>query len=333
MSSLHRRTRSAFVGSLLLAVLLAACGHGAGGDSDEAASRGSIGIPVLDSVRSGELETALNVSEPEKGTALYARVLGTFTGAKGKRMPEVDLGAEARGEVDGDPVDADTALIATHDRAVLTYNGDTFETDRRTFDFLESSFESALGSGGAGDAAACLEAAGRLGLSRIVGRTKRPIHTTSLDGTPITSTTADLEPSGLAEALRSLVQDQGCGAQLRAAGSLDRVLEGVARDIQHGAREVEGKLSVDRKGILREMSIHLKLGAHGKDEGEAEFAMRLMQVNEIDELPPCHGERTLAALIRELGFNPLEPIEAGTGEGLLGLLEGIFREKATGLRV
>ena len=325
-----RLTLKLWVGALLaIATACASCGGGAeeaGGDR----LRRPLAIPVLDQVRSGELELTLSFENPEDQERLDMRLLGTFLGAGGEGLPLVDFAAEANGTNRGEEVDFDTALIATRDRAVLTYDGETYETDRRAFEALEETFGSALGRGGAGDIAACLEAAGRIEVDRLTTRVIPPAWSRMFDETAVRTTKADLRGGALAGALRQLREDPGCGAQLRAAGSLARLLREVEEGLRREGREAEGTLAVDKTGTMRELSAHVVLQSHQEGRREAALQIRLMRVNEITELPPCHGERPLAALFHRLGFNPLAPIESDRADGLIGLLEGMYGQGRDG---
>jgi hypothetical protein len=316
-----RRTVALFVGGLALAVALPACGAG---DPAQNASVSSLGIPALETVDSGELETTLTASIPGRKEQIAMRLIGSFLEAGGPGLPQVDFAAEAKGRIDGEAVDVDTALIATHDRAVLTYDGKTFETDPQMFEAMQASFGQAIGSGSAADVAACLEAAGRVEPSRIVRSAGRPIRAPLPDGTSVTVTNADLKGPGLSAALGRVISNPGCRAQLQAA-SLGAVLEGIESRLADGATVATGKLELDRKGLLRELSVQLSFGS-GADKGQAEFVVRLNHINGLHELPPCHGDRPLVALFHQLGFNPLRPIEQGEDAGLIGLLDGIYRQ-------
>jgi hypothetical protein len=316
-----RRASALFVGSLFIAVLLAACGEGAR-DSDGKDSRRTIGIPALAGIHSGELEATLSLDGPSGQVDM--RLLGTFLDANGKGMPQVDFAAEANGQMNGEPVEVFTALIATHDRAVLTYGGDTFETSRPMFEALRAGIERPLGSGSGGDPAACLEAVGRIVPGRILGKVTPPASATMYDGTAVSATEADLRAPALAQALRQLLDDPACGAQVQATGSLRRVLEGVERKLQNGVKESSGMLALDKNAHLGELLIHLAFGSPGPEETEVELKITLTQVNEIADLPPCHGERKLAALFAELGFNPLAAMERGGAGGLVGLIRAIY---------
>lgn len=310
-----------FVVSLLAAAFLTACGE-AGDRSRSSAARQGLGIPAFKGVKSGELEVALRSYGGDAHDNLSVLLVGTFLGAGGGGLPQVDFGAEATGGWEGKPIDFETALIATRDRAVLTYDTDTFETDRHTFKLLQASFGGALGSGSAADFAVCLEAVGDIDLGRLAGKATSPVQSTARDGTEVSTVTAPLKAHNLIKALHQVQSNPGCHAQLRAAGSIENVLAGVEAELERPGRAEVG-LSSDKNGILRELRIHKAL-VSGEGATDAEFVLRLSSVNEIAELPPCHGERTLDALLEKLGFNPLGPIEKGEAEGLVGLLRGIF---------
>lgn len=309
-----------------------ACGQEKTRESESSSSSPAlVGVPGLQNVESGELEVLLNVAGSREHD-LYMRVLGTFLGVGSETLPQVDFGAEVSGELRDNPVDISTALISTDDRAVLTYEGDTFETTPHMFDALRRSFGDALGSGSAADLAACLEVAGQIPLSQLAGGPAHPVRTTRLKGSTESTISAELKVQGMIEALHQFEQDPGCGAQLRVADSLRNALSAVEKELEREADAAEARLTLDENGTWRELWVHMGLGPQGQDAPEAEFVLRLNKVNEIAKLPPCRGERPLAALFRKLGFNPLESIESGDAEGVLGLLEGIYGQSAEARR-
>jgi hypothetical protein len=318
-----RRALALLVAGIGLLGLLGGCGSASGGEEAKAASEAG-GIPGLPGVKSGEIEAALSMRGPGAGDHLYMRILGPFLGATEGSIPSVDLAIEANGQMSGKKVDFYTALINGPHRAAVTYEGKVYEMAPKTFDPLRSSFEQALGDGSAGDMYACLEAAARIDVSQIAGETtERDRHGKADDGARVTMTTTELEPSTMSAALRSLTEDRGCGAQLGVAGPLREELERAASEFERGAREAEMQTFVDDNGLLRELRAKAVLGSRGEGGIEAELVYSISHVNEVEELPPCTGEKAIEALFHELGLDPLKAIEAGE-PGLGGLLEGIY---------
>lgn len=329
--TIPRRIAELFVGGVAIGALIAGCGGNAPGGADQAAQ--ALEVPGFRHLQSGELEAILSIEGSGRTNNLYARILGTFFKADRDALPQVDFGAEAKGALRGRPLDLYTALIATDDRAVLTYDGDTFETDRDTFEMLQASFGKSLGSGDSADPAACLEAAVQSLPGLVAGRPAKPTHTTDLEGTAPTVITANLKIQALADAFQRLQAHPGCGPQLEAA-PVDTVLEVVERVIEPGAKSAEAKLSMGDDGIVREVSVQVAHApSHEEGGGNLELRLRLGSVNEVTELPPCYGERPLAALFNELGFNPLRLIESGKADGVVGLLDGIYGQSPNTNRV
>jgi hypothetical protein len=311
------------VGGLALAAAFAGCGGKTDVASAPDSPLGGLELPGFEQVKSGELEVTLNIVGPREREGARMRLIGTFVTTDGEALPQVDFGAEASGQIRGERVDLDTALIATDDRAVLTYDGDTFETDRPTFEMLQASLGRPYGSGGPADLAACLEElAGTLPI-QVVGRPAPPLETKTLEGTPLSITSADVEAGDMLAALRRLEESSGCGTQLKAMGRLRVVLAAVETSLQ-GAKAAETRLAVDKSDVVRELTVSVVPQTGERPGGAVEFALRLNSVNEVAELPPCYGERPLRDLIRKLGFNPLEPLETEKGGGFVGLLNGIF---------
>lgn len=305
--------------TLLLAGLVAGCGSTSSGEDANAGW-----IPGLEGVKSGEIEASLSMHSLSGGNQLYMRLLGSFLGAGEGELPRVDGGAEASGQWNGKKVDFYTALITGPHRAALTDEGKVYEMTPKTYDPVRTSFEGALGDGAPADPYACLEAAAGIDISRIAGRTtKRDSNAAADDKTKVTTVTTELKPSTLGAALRQLTEDPGCGAQLRVAGSLRKVLAGITQEFEAGMKEAEVETFVDKSGLLRELRAKAVLDPDGKGETEAEFVYSVSHVNEITELPPCTGEKPIEALFHKLGVNPLQAIEAGQ-PGLVGLLKGIY---------
>lgn len=325
-----RRASSLIVGGLLFAVAIAACGREATTEpgASTAAPRNPA-LPGLERVKSGELETILSFDGRGLRRDLYMRVLGPFIGAGAGAIPQVDLAVEARGDMGNQPIDLNTALIATNDRAVLTYAGNTYETDRPTFDLLQASFQRALGDGSPADLAACLEAAARILPQRLWDGSSPSVSGTAIDGTAVETTSAHLATADLVQGLGRLQRDPGCGAQLRVAGMPGALLAEIEMALRQGSKSAVAELAVGKDGILRELSVHVALGS-GQNVGSAEYSLRLGRVNDIAALPPCHGEQSLSALWDKLGFDPLKSLEDGEAEGFIGLLDGVFGRSSNG---
>ncbi|MGN6558330.1 MAG: hypothetical protein ACTHLH_10015 [Solirubrobacterales bacterium] len=310
------------------AVLLAMAGVSACGSTPQEGSASGANeagwIPGLEGVKSGEVEASLSVNDPGGQGQLYVRLVGTFLGAGEGEVPRVDMGAEARGQMHGEDINASTALITGLHRAALTYDGKVYEMGPHVFDPVLSSFEQALGDRTAADMYACLEATDEIDLSEIAGATvKQDPNATAIDGSRVTATTAKLEPAALSLIVHKLIEDSGCGAQLRLAGSLGKDLAVMAKRLERDVQKGEVITLIDKGGIRRELEIHAVLDSKRRGRSEVAFHYWVSHVNEIDKLPGCTGEETIQALIEKLGFNPLQAIEAGQ-PGLAGLLKGIY---------
>lgn len=251
------------------------------------------------------------------------RVLTMFLGAGEGKLARVDGNAEAFGRANGEKVKMSTALITGLHRAAITYQGNIYEMGPKTFDPIESSFEQAVGGGTAADPYACLEAVSGIDISRLAGRVTDRVTTSGGQEIKGVYVTTVLKPSALQVAFHELTEAPACSAQLRMAGSLWGQLDRMAEEFEARMEEAEVRTFVDKSGLLREIWVKALLGSKGDGRTEAEFAYSLSHVNEVDELPPCTGEKPISALFRKLGFNPLKAIEAGS-PGLAGLLKGIY---------
>ncbi|MGN6586841.1 MAG: hypothetical protein ACTHKT_05130 [Solirubrobacterales bacterium] len=306
------------VAGLGLAGLVAGCGSTSGGGDT-----GATWIPGMEGAKSGEIEAQLLLHGPAVDGRLFWRLLGKFLGAGEGKLPQIEMVAEAIGKTHGAKTDFLTALSTGRHRAAVTFGGQDYEVDPKTFESIAPSFEQALGDGTAADPYACLEAAAKIDLSQITGKiTARDPNATADDGTKVTTVTTVMMPSTLSDVLDRLSKDPGCGAQLRAVPPLRRQLEVIAGDVERTMKKAEAETFVDKNGLLRELRINAVLDWKGK-EADAAFVYSLSYVNEITELISSSPGQSIKVLFHELGFNPLKAIEAGA-PGLGGLLEGIY---------
>ncbi len=319
---MRRWALTLLIAGLGLAGLVAGCGGASSGEDATSASEAGW-VPGLEGVKSGEIEAQLLLHGPAVDGRLFWRFIGTFLGAEEGKLPRVNAVAEAVGKTHGEKTDFLIALNTGTHRAALTYEGESYEVDPKTFGLIMPGFEGALGDGTAADPYACLEAAAKIDLGQITGRTiERDPNAAADDGTKVTTVTTVMKPSTLSAVLDRLLEDSGCGAQLQAAPPLRRQLEIIATDVSKAMKKAEVETFVDENGLLRELRIDAVFNWKGK-EADAAFVYSISRVNEITPLIAPSPGRPLEALFHRLGFNPLQAIKAGA-PGLAGLLEGIY---------
>ena len=312
-----------------MAGLLAACGGG----SDDSDNSGEDPQKVLESaslegVESGEIEMSLNVSAAgEEGGDVEVSLSGPFeAGAKGE-LPQLELSADASGSVDGEDLDFEGGLTLLTDRAFVNYKGDDYEVDPTTFGFLKSALEQAQQSEGeSGDITACQEAAEGIKFSQFADELSNE-GSVDVDGTPTTKISGDLSVSGGIDALIELTEDPACSSQLEAAGPLPLdELEEAKGELAKAIKQAHVDLYVGDDDIVRKVDAELTIAPEGAEDEKVELEMELTLsgVNEEQSFESPSDAKPLEGLFKQLGVNPLELLEAGSEEGLEGLLEGLL---------
>jgi len=311
-----------------MATGLAACGD-EGGDGTTTAGGGFEGRlerAGYEGVKSGELEIALEIDDHVAGEEINMRILGIFLGAGEDELPQLDMAVEAHGPLNGEEIDFEGGLTLLADRAVLNYQGETFEPDPSTFSEIKSSFEESRGEGGEGDVTACAQVLEGISANDLIDDLSNEGKAETLDGVPVTRLSGDLDVQQAFATALKLTEDPACGGQLELAGSwAPNELKKIERQLSGRLGERRVEVDIDRNDLLRRFAVDLMLtGRKGgkKEKVEVDLDVRLARVNEIQSLPNPSPSKSMAALAKKLGLNPLEAIEDGEGEGLGGLLEG-----------
>lgn len=322
------RVLALFALLVAMATGLAACGD-EGGDGTTAASGGFEGRlerAGFADVKSGELEIALEIDDHIAGEEINMRILGIFLGTGEDELPQIDMAVEAHGPLNGEEIDFDGGLTVLSDRAVLNYQGETFELDPATFAEVKSSFEESRGEGGEADVTACAQALEGVSVNDLIHNLSNEGKAETLDGVPVTRLSGDLDVRRAFALARELTEDPACGGQLELAGSwAPSELKKIEGELGGQLSERRVEVDIDENDLLRRLAVDLMLvGPKGgkKEKVEVDLDVRLARVNEIQSLPNPSPSKPMEALAKKLGLNPLEAIEAGDGEGLGGLLEG-----------
>ncbi|HEV2791070.1 MAG TPA: hypothetical protein VGV69_07205 [Solirubrobacterales bacterium] len=310
-----------------LATTFAACG----GDDDDGGSSGEdpqkvIETASLEGVKSGELEMSLHVvSTGDEGGEVDVSLSGPFEeGAKGE-LPQLELAAKVDGSAEGEEIKFDGGLTLLTDRAFIDYEGTPYEVDPTTFGFLKSGFEQSQQQGGEEDVTACKKAAEGIKFSQFADNLKNEGEA-DVDGTSTTKVSGDLSVSGGLDALIQLTEDPACSSQLEAAGPLPlSELEEAKGELAKAIKKAHVDLYVGEDDIVRKMAMEMTIAppdAAG-EKVELHLEVAVSGVNEEQSFSSPENAKPLEALFNEIGVNPLELLEAGSGEGLGGLLEGV----------
>jgi hypothetical protein len=318
-----------------LAVVLAACGGG-GGSSDED-PQSVIDNATLAGVESGNIDLQLGIkSTGDEGGNFKLSLSGPFQAGPKGQLPQLGFDVKANGDVGGEAIDFDGGLTLLSDRAFVGYKGTEYEVDPTTFGFVKSAFEQAQQQGGEsaeGEAAGCQEAASDLEVKQFVDNLENE-GSADVDGTETTKVSGDLDVEGAINAIIELTKNPACSSQLEAAGPLPLgELEEAKSEITSAVKKAHADVYVGDDNIVRKLAAELTVEPKGGDEKvEIEFEISLGEVNEEQEISAPANAKPLEGLFQELGVNPLELLEAASGEGggLGSVLEGLSGGEESG---
>lgn len=318
---------------LLLSISVGAASCGGGGReattiSSSATPRELAELAGFHGVESAEIEVALEIDRYRKshsnGAAeeINMRILGPFMGAGGENPPPLDLAIESRGDLGGRNVDFLSGPLWLPDKLVANFDGKVYEAPEATFEELKSKLEDAQEEGGAGDASACLKAAGDFDVTGVLRNLVLEGKSETLDGEPTKAVTADLDVPTAIDELIQLSEDPACKAQLEALG-LPPVtqLEALGKQLEHSVISAPVRLEVDRNGVVRYLNILVNVELQHEEELEVELAVRLNQVNEVTSLAEAHGYSPFPALLKQFGLSQEDVERADGDEIVIGVLE------------
>lgn len=320
------RILALFATLLALAGVLAACGGGGSDNSSEDPQK-VVEEASLEGVKSGELDLSMHVkAEGEEGGEIDVDLSGPFEAGAKAELPQLEMTADVEGSAQGEDIDFEGKLTLLTDRAFVEYEGTPYEVDPTTFGFLKSSFEQAQQQGGSeADVTACQKAAEGIKFSQFVQNLENE-GSEDVGGSSTTKISGDLKVSGAIDAVIQLTEDPACAAQLEAAGPLPLSrLEEAKGELTKAITNSHVEINVGDDQIVRKFAIELGIEppeAKG-EKVELEMELSLSGVNEEQSFSKPSNAKPLEALFKQLGVNPLELLEAGGGEGLGGLLEGI----------
>lgn len=310
-----------------LALLLAACGGG--GDSDSGSSddpQQVIDQATLKGVESGNLDLSLKIdSEGEEGGSADISLSGPFQAGPKGSLPEADLEVSAQGEAEGEKLNFEGGMTLLSDRAFIGFEGEEYEVDPTSFGFIKSGFEqTAQESSGEGtEAKACQEAAAEIKIGAFVDNLTNE-GGVDVDGTSTTEISGDLNVPGAIDQIIELTENPACSSQLEMAGPLPL---GDLEDAKDGLGKSVKKAHVavfvgEDDNIVRKIETQATIQPEDEGKIEIDFQLTLGEVNEEQTITGPANAKPLQQLFSQLGFNPLELLQGGTG-GLEGLLEGV----------
>jgi hypothetical protein len=325
-----------FAALAALATVFAACGSS---DSSSEDPQKVIDNATLEGVESGNLDVSLGVkAEGDEGGNINVALSGPFQSGGKESLPELDMTAKASGTAKGENIDFEGGLTLLSDRAYVNYKGTEYEVDPTTFGFVKSGFEQAQQQGrseaNAGDVTACQEAASGLEVASFVdGLTNE--GSADVDGTSTTKVSGDLNTAGAVDAIIKLTENSACSAQLEAAGPLPLgELEKAKGELASAVKVAHVDVYVGDDNIIRKVAAELTIEPKGSsnEKVEVDFEMSLSGVNEEQKISAPSSAKPLEGLFQQLGVNPIELLEAGSGggAGIGGLLEGVMGGSSSG---
>jgi len=317
---------------LALAGVLTACGSSDSDSSNEDPQK-VIENATLEGVDSGTLDLKVGVdTEGSEGGEIDVSLSGPFQSRGAEALPELEMDVTASGEIDGEAIDFDGGIVLLSDRAFVGFEGKEYEVDPTTFGFVKSGFEQGLSEGGeTGEVTACQEALTGIDLSTVVDNLSNE-GSADVDGTATTKVSGDLNPDGAIDAVIALTEDPACSSQLEAAGPLPLdELKAAKGEVSEVLKEAHVEVYVGDDGIIRKAVGEIVVEPKDSNEkAEVEFEMTLGGVNEKQEISAPADAEPLEGLFKQLGVDPLQLLEAGSGEGIGGLLEGLGGGSAGG---
>jgi hypothetical protein len=325
-----------FAAVVALGAALAACGGGSSAKSGENPQE-VLSEATLQGVESGNIDLSLGVdaSGPEGGE-VNVSLSGPFQGEGAGELPQLDMNAEAKGQINGKELDFEGGLVLLPSSAYVNYEGTEYEVDPSTFAFLETALNQAQREGGAksgsAGAAACQEEFGKLKVADFLEGGANE-GSADVGGTTTTKVSGDLDVSGAIDAVLEVVESQACRAQLAAAGPLPSTaeVEQAKEQVTESLKSAHVDIYVGDDDIVRRIAAQLKIepknGGSGPKSVELEFDLQLTGVNEEQTISTPEGAKPLSKLFAKLGVNPIELLGVlggeGGGKGLGELLEGL----------
>lgn len=319
-----------------LMAVFAACG---GGDDEGSGGSGGedpqelVDNAGLEGVKSGELDVSMHVtSKGEDAGELDVNLSGPFEqGAKGE-LPQLEMTMEASGSGSAGELDFAGGITLLTDRGFIDFEGTNYEVDPTTFGFVKAALEQSQQQSGKEDITACQEAAEGIEFSQF-GENLQSEGGADVGGTETTRVSGDLNVSGFIDAMLKLAESPACASQLEAAGTLpeESEVEEARSEVEDAIKESHVELYVGEDEIIRKAIVEMTI-APQKADGEVEMEMEatLTGVNEEQSFSAPSGAKPIQGLFNQLGVNPLELLEAGGGEGLGALLEGLTEGAISG---
>ena len=343
--SRHRILNALTAAVALTAVTLAlgACG-GSENENSDASPQAVLDEATLQGIDSGDIELVLDVkAEGREGGDLDVSLSGPFQAEAKGELPQLAITAEAKGEVDGEPVDFEGGVVLLPNSAYVNYEGTEYEVDPATFSFLESTLQEAQREGdaeaGSAGAAACQEEFGKLKVGEFLEGGANE-GSAEVEGTTTTKISGDLDVPAAIDSVLEVAESPACRTQLGAAGPLpsEAEVEEAKDEVKTSLKSAHVDIYVGDDDIVRQISAQLEIepknGGDGPKSVAIDVELKLQGVNEEQDISAPEGAKPLSRLFTKLGIEPLEVLGLlqgeGGAEGLNELLEQLDLPRAAG---
>lgn len=316
-----------------MTVALAACGGGSESAKSGESPRAVLDEATLRGIDSADVELTLKADAPgREGGNLDVSLSGPFQGEGKSELPQLDMTFEAKGTVEGEPVDSEGGVVVLPNSAYVNYDGTEYEVDPATFGFFESALQEAQREGGseAGSAGGgCQEELGKLKVGEFLEGGVVNEGSADVEGTTTTKISGDLDVATAIDSLLEVAESPACETQVAAAGPLpsNSEIDEAKEEVKRSLESADVDVYVGDDNIVRQVSARLQIepknGGEGPKSAEVSFDLKLKGVNEEQEFSAPEDAEPLSKLFAKLGINPIELFATlqGEGEGLNELLE------------
>jgi hypothetical protein len=329
------RTFALFATLVALVAGLAACGGGSSSEKSDESPQKVADEATFQGVKSGTLDMSLGVDiAGAEGGHVDVTLSGPFQAGAKNELPQLDMDATAKGDVNGESVDFEGGLTLLSDRAFVSYEGDEYEVDPTTFTFVKSAVERAAEEQGAQNgteaATACQEAAAeKLHPSAFIQHLSNE-GSAEVGGTATTQISGDLDLAGAIDALAALTKDPACSAALGSAGGApsEAELDEAKSELGSALKKAHADFFVGDDDIVRKVDAELTVepkeaASDGPKKVDLSLEIEISGVNEEQSIEAPSSAKPLEQLFQKLGVNPTELLNPGGAGGLGGLLEGV----------
>jgi hypothetical protein len=284
------------------------CGGGGATTPEESPDRPAAVAPKAES---GEASFFLALDNDTGGEESNTRVTLSFWRQRRDEPPSFDATVESIGYLNGSSAGSAGHLIYTPQRAVLEYEGQSYELDPAVL----SSDNAAI--------AACERALQGIDLGGLLQRERDRASAAAAVGEPTGNAVGALNVPAGQRTLRGLVQRSACGVQLKAVPFARVLAEGIAAAV--GRYGIKSRVAVGTEGgDFRRLLVRAFLNPKKptEDEYDGLLELTLARVEEVDRnIPPAAQAQPIAVLAKKVGSSTAKELEAGA-EALTGLIWG-----------